>query len=120
MERHRRTDPEHLPFGGRERPTGACQRINRTPGRIDADRYEIAGGKKPLTVTLHGAGGIGKTALLWQALQRFAPSFEATLAIGLDPLPSLESILGRIEHFLGLPSPCSMTRKNAKRWCATH
>jgi tetratricopeptide (TPR) repeat protein len=64
-------------------------------------------GKKPLTVTLHGAGGIGKTALLWQALLRFAPSFELTLAIGLDPLPSLESVLGRIERFLGLPSPCS-------------
>lgn len=68
-------------------------------------------GKKPLTVTLHGAGGIGKTALLWQALLRFAPSFELTLAIGLDPLPSLESVLGRIERFLGLPSPCSNDTK---------
>ncbi|MEK6753326.1 MAG: tetratricopeptide repeat protein [Chloroflexota bacterium] len=67
--------------------------------------------KKPLTVTLHGAGGIGKTALLWQALLRFAPSFELTLAIGLDPLPSLESVLGRIERFLGLPSPCSNDTK---------
>jgi len=64
-------------------------------------------GKKPLTVTLHGAGGIGKTALLWQALLRFAPSFELTLAIGLDPLPSLESVLGRVERFLDLPSPCA-------------
>ena len=67
--------------------------------------------KKPLTVTLHGAGGIGKTALLWQALLRFAPSFELTLAIGLDPLPSLESVLGWIERFLGLPSPCSNDTK---------
>lgn len=65
----------------------------------------------PLTVTLHGAGGIGKTALLWQALLRFAPSFELTLAIGLDPLPSLESVLGRIERFLGLPSPCANDTK---------
>ncbi len=65
----------------------------------------------PLTVTLHGAGGIGKTALLWQALLRFAPSFELTLAIGLDPLPSLESVLGRVELFLGLPSPCSNDTK---------
>ena len=64
-------------------------------------------GKSPMTVTLHGAGGIGKTALLWQSLLRFAPSFELALAIGLDPLPSLESVLGRIERFLGLPSPCS-------------
>jgi len=68
-------------------------------------------GKKPLTVTLHGAGGIGKTALLWQSLQRFAPSFELTLAIGLDPLPSLESALGRIERFLGFPSPCANDTK---------
>ena len=68
-------------------------------------------GTKPLTVTLHGAGGIGKTALLWQALLRFAPSFELTLAIGLDPLPSLESALGRIERFLGLPSPCANDTK---------
>ncbi|MBI5823068.1 MAG: tetratricopeptide repeat protein [Chloroflexi bacterium] len=67
--------------------------------------------KKPLTVTLHGAGGIGKTALLWQALLRFAPSFELTLAIGLDPLPSLESVLGRVERFLGLPSPCANETK---------
>ncbi|NCT22416.1 CHAT domain-containing protein, partial [bacterium] len=34
---------------------------------------QLLEGKKPLTVTLHGAGGIGKTALLWQALLRFAP-----------------------------------------------
>ncbi|HPO87283.1 MAG TPA: tetratricopeptide repeat protein [Candidatus Hydrogenedentes bacterium] len=67
--------------------------------------------KKPLTVTLHGAGGIGKTAMLWQALLRFAPSFELTLAIALDPLPSLESVMGRIERFWGLPSPCSNDTK---------
>lgn len=65
----------------------------------------------PLTVTLHGAGGIGKTALLWQSLLRFAPSFDLTLALALDPLPSLESILGRIERFLGLPSPCANETK---------
>lgn len=67
--------------------------------------------KRPLTVTLHGAGGIGKTALLWQSLLRFAPSFDLTLALALDPLPSLESILGRIERFLGLPSPCANETK---------
>lgn len=67
--------------------------------------------EKPLTVTLHGAGGIGKTALLWQSLLRFAPSFDLTLALALDPLPSLESILGRIERVLGLPSPCANETK---------
>jgi tetratricopeptide (TPR) repeat protein len=67
--------------------------------------------KRPLTVTLHGAGGIGKTALLRQALLRFAPSFDLTLALALDPLPSLESVLGRLEGFLGLPSPCANETK---------
>jgi tetratricopeptide (TPR) repeat protein len=67
--------------------------------------------QKKRVITLHGAGGIGKTALLREALLRFAPSFELTLAIGLDTLPSLESVLGRIERFLGLPSPCSNDTK---------
>ena len=35
-----------------------------------------------------------------------------TLGLSLDPLPpSLESVLGRIERFLGLPSPCSNETK---------
>ena len=59
----------------------------------------------------HESPIVRKTALLWQALLRFAPSFELTLAIGLDPLPSLESVLGRIERFLGLPSPCANDTK---------
>jgi hypothetical protein len=69
----------------------------------------------PLTVTLHGAGGIGKTALLRQALKRLAPSFELTLALALDSLPSLESVLGRIERFLSLPSPCSNDTKEREK-----
>jgi tetratricopeptide (TPR) repeat protein len=72
---------------------------------------QLIQGKKPLTVTMHGAGGIGKTALLWQSLLRFGPSFDLILALALDPLPSLESILGRIERFLGLPSPCANETK---------
>ncbi|MCC7118036.1 MAG: CHAT domain-containing protein [Anaerolineales bacterium] len=68
---------------------------------------QLLEGKKPQTVTLHGAGGIGKTALLRETLLRFAPSFDLTLAIGLDPLPSLESVLGQIEKFLEWKSPCA-------------
>jgi tetratricopeptide (TPR) repeat protein len=71
--------------------------------------------KKPNTVTLHGAGGIGKTALMRQTLLRFAPSFEAALAIVLDPLPSLDSVSGRIERFLNLPSPCSNDTKEREQ-----
>jgi len=72
---------------------------------------KLVEGKNQLTLTLHGMGGIGKTALLWQTLQRFAPSFDLTLALRLDILPSLESVLGRIERFLALPSPCSNDAK---------
>jgi len=75
----------------------------------------LLGKKKPNTVTLHGAGGIGKTALMRQALLRFAPSFDAALAITLDPQPSLESVLGRLERFLNLASPCSNDTKERQR-----
>lgn len=66
------------------------------------------------TITLHGTGGIGKTALLRQALLRFASSFDITISIGLEPLPSLEKILERIERYLGLKSPCSSDMHNRK------
>ena len=70
--------------------------------------------QKERVITLHGAGGIGKTALLREALLRFAPSFDLTLALALDPLPSLERILGRLEPALNLPAPCSNdTQKRA-------
>jgi tetratricopeptide (TPR) repeat protein len=75
----------------------------------------LLGKKKPNTVTLHGAGGIGKTALMRQVLLRFAPSFEAALAIALDSLPSLESVLGRLEQFLNLPLPCANDTKEREQ-----
>jgi len=102
------------------RPADVCDLPSPASGLIGRQREltrigtQLIQGKKPLTVTLHGAGGIGKTALLWQSLLRFAPSFDLTLALALDPLPSLESILGRIERFLGLPSPCANETKERK------
>jgi len=54
-------------------------------------------------VTLRGTGGIGKTALLRRAAERFAWAFGGVLAVPLDPLPTLASVLGRMEGFLGLP-----------------
>ena len=54
-------------------------------------------------VTLHGTGGIGKTALLRRAAERFAWAFDGVLAVPLDPLPTRASVLGRMEGFLGLP-----------------
>lgn len=57
----------------------------------------------PLTVTLHGPGGIGKTALLRQAAARFAWRYpDGVLAISLEPLPPPAIVLERIERFCGL------------------
>jgi len=110
--------------GARTVPTFAAADVSDLPtpsGFIGRQRElmnigtQLLGKKKPNTVTLHGAGGIGKTALMRQALLRFAPSFESTLAIALDPLPSLESMLGRLERFLNLPSPCSNDTKEREQ-----
>ena len=57
----------------------------------------------PLTVTLHGTGGIGKTALLRRAAERFAWNFERVIALSLEPLPSPADVLDRLERALGLP-----------------
>ena len=59
---------------------------------------------QPLTLTLHGIGGSGKTALLRAAAGRFAWRFpDGVLALSLEPLPPLTEVLGRLERFLGLP-----------------
>jgi hypothetical protein len=93
-----------------------------TPSRFIGRHHELMNigtklleKKKPNTVTLHGTGGIGKTALMRQALLRFAPSFDMTLVIALDPLPSLESVFDRIERFLNLPSPCANDAKEREK-----
>ncbi|MGQ9804367.1 MAG: CHAT domain-containing protein, partial [Anaerolineae bacterium] len=57
----------------------------------------------PLTLTLHGTGGIGKTALLRRAAEQFAWNYEQVFAISLDPLPTLADVLSRLEEMLGLP-----------------
>jgi tetratricopeptide (TPR) repeat protein/CHAT domain-containing protein len=56
----------------------------------------------PLTVTLHGPGGIGKTALLVKAAERFAWKFKGVHAVALEPLPSPEALLERLEKALGI------------------
>ena len=55
----------------------------------------------PLAVTLHGPGGIGKTALLVQAAARFAWAFEGVLGLPLEPL-EVSGVLLRLENYLGL------------------
>lgn len=110
--------------GARTLPTFTTANVSDLPtpsGFIGRQRElmnigtSLLGKKKPNTVTLHGAGGIGKTALMRQTLVRFAPSFEAALAIALDPLLSLESVLGRLERFLNLPSPCANATKEREQ-----
>ena len=72
-------------------------------------------GKSPLTVTLHGIGGTGKTALLWQAVRRFAWQFPlGALALSLEPLPTLPQILGKLESFLGIPETTTETEERTK------
>jgi hypothetical protein len=59
---------------------------------------------QPRTLTLHGIGGIGKTALLRKAAERFAWAFpDGVLAIALEPLPPIETVLAGLEASLGLP-----------------
>lgn len=58
----------------------------------------------PFILTLHGIGGTGKTALLRAALERFAWRYPyGALAIPLEPMPDLASLLVQLEHFTGLP-----------------
>ncbi len=96
-----RPDLEGLPtaesgFYGRQRE------LVQIGEHLTAERPRQGENYLPLTVTLHGPGGIGKTALLRKAAFRFAWAFEGVLAVPLEPLPSLESVLERLEKFLGL------------------
>ncbi|MCX8066807.1 MAG: CHAT domain-containing protein [Anaerolineae bacterium] len=61
------------------------------------------GAERSAVITLYGTGGIGKTALLRKAAERFAWAFDGVLALPLEPLPTLADVLGRLERFLGIP-----------------
>ena len=69
----------------------------------------------PVSITLHGIGGVGKTALLWQAARRFAWRFPGgALAISMEPMPTLAQILGQLERFLGLPESSEQIEARVK------
>lgn len=82
------------------RPPAGTGGDRRTPDRrTAAPGHDVP----PLTVTLHGTGSIGKTALLRRAAERFAWNYERVLILSLEPLHILADVLGRLEHALGLP-----------------
>ncbi|HHH42392.1 MAG TPA: CHAT domain-containing protein, partial [Chloroflexi bacterium] len=69
---------------------------------------------RPPVVTLHGTGGIGKTALAREAARRFAWAFpEGVLALTMDPLPSLERLLTRLSRFFGVAHD---PEESTRRW----
>ncbi len=88
--------PEEGFFGRQRELAQIGAHLTRPPDRADE-------GIRPRTLTLHGVGGIGKTALLRRAAERFAWAFEGVLGLVFEPLPGLPEVLGRLERFLGLP-----------------
>jgi hypothetical protein len=84
-------------FGRQHELVQIGERLTAPPRREDATF-------QPRTLTLHGIGGIGKTALLRKAAERFAWAFpDGVLAIALEPLPPIETVLAGLEASLGLP-----------------
>jgi tetratricopeptide (TPR) repeat protein len=74
-------------------------------GSLFAGRTREGQGWKPLTVNLHGPGGIGKTALMAQAARRFAPLFRAVYALRCEPFfPSAAQFYAALEAALGMPT----------------
>jgi len=64
---------------------------------------------RPLTVTLHGLGGVGKTALLAQSAEHFSWRYpDGVLGLRFEPLPQMDELLGLLEQFLNLPEVLSL------------
>ncbi|MGQ9854975.1 MAG: CHAT domain-containing protein, partial [Candidatus Oleimicrobiaceae bacterium] len=66
---------------------GRQRELVRVGELLTADRPRQGDTWPPLTVTLHGMGGIGKTAVLIKAAQRLAWNYAHVLAVPLEPLP---------------------------------
>ncbi len=81
-------------FKGRKRELAQIGERLSAPRRRSGESYV------PRTLTLRGAGGIGKTALLHQAAARFAWAFpDGVLALSLETLPTPAQVMGRLERF---------------------
>ena len=75
-------------------------------GRIDELKQlgaALTGDNRPPLVTIHGAGGQGKTALAREAVERFAYAWPGGVwAASLENLPSRELFVSNLARFLGI------------------
>jgi tetratricopeptide (TPR) repeat protein len=75
-------------------------------GRIDELRAlgtTLTGDSRPPLVTIHGAGGQGKTALAREAVERFAYAWPGGVwATSLENLPNRELFVNDLARFLGI------------------
>ncbi len=80
-------------------------------GLLIADFRPPQGGYHPHVITLHGPGGIGKTALLVEVARSFSWAFpDGVIGISFDPLLTktpitLLQLLERFENFLDISTP---------------
>ncbi|MBU1661243.1 MAG: CHAT domain-containing protein, partial [Chloroflexi bacterium] len=93
---------QHTDLSDLRRPEGGFYGRQRELVEIGELLNAARGG--PVSITLHGIGGVGKTALLWQAARRFAWRFPAGgLALSMEPLLPFPQYLGKLEAWLGIP-----------------
>ena len=75
-------------------------------GRIDALKQLgtwLTGDSRPSLVTIHGGGGMGKTALAREAVDRFAHTWPGGVwATSLENLPSRELFVNDLARFLNI------------------
>jgi tetratricopeptide (TPR) repeat protein len=75
-------------------------------GRIDELTVlgtALTGDSRPPLVTIHGAGGQGKTALAREAVERFAYAWQGGIwATSLENLPGREILVNDLARFLGI------------------
>jgi hypothetical protein len=81
---------------------GRQRELVETGDLLTRERLRQGNAYSPLTVTLQGPGGIGKTALLCRVAERYAWAFRnGVLGISLEPLPSPAAVFDRIEKYFG-------------------